>query len=144
MVRRSMRRAPPALRIAPERGMNRSFMCGSCFGRNLWPMRGIGTAMAAALLLAAVAVHGDEDHERARRAREKGDIVPLSRILAAVEAGFEGRLLEVELEDDDGRLVYEIELLTAQSNVIELTYDARTGAFLEAEGRGVEAARKRE
>jgi uncharacterized membrane protein YkoI len=84
----------------------------------------------------------DDDHERARRAVEAGEAMPLTRILERVEADFAGQLLEVELEKDDGRWVYEIELLTPQGNVIELTYDARSGALLETEGRGVAAARK--
>ena len=97
------------------------------------------------LLTAAVptaARADDDDHDAARRAREAGEIVPLSRILTEVEANYAGRMVETELEKDDGRWIYEIELLTPQGHVIELTYDAHTGKFLTAEGRGVAAARK--
>lgn len=93
--------------------------------------------------LAAPAAGDDaRDHDRARRAVEAGDALPLSRMLERVEADFTGRLVEVELEKDDGRWIYELELLTPQGHVIELTYDAKTGVLLETEGRGVAAARK--
>ncbi len=95
------------------------------------------------LLLVAAARADDGDHERARRAVEAGEILPLARILAIAEAAFEGRMVDVELEKDDGRFVYELELLTKAGHVIELTYDARTGALLETDGRGVDAARRK-
>lgn len=112
-------------------------------------MRRARTAMAATLLgllgLAILAAAGaaDDDHEAARAALQRGETMPLSRLLALVEAEFDGRLVEVELEREDGRLVYEVEILTPAGRLIELTYDARTGALLEAEGAGVEAARRR-
>jgi uncharacterized membrane protein YkoI len=137
-----MRRARHELRIRPEPDMNRSFMRRSSLDGYRSTVRWAAVILAV-ILCAAVGRADDDDHERALRAREKGEIVPLSRILTAVEAEFEGRFVEVELEKDDGRLVYEIELLTPQGNMLELSYDARTGAFIEAEGKGVEAARKR-
>lgn len=103
------------------------------------------TRLLCALLLALAVVRpaaGDDDHERARRAVAAGEALPLAQLLAIVEGQFDGRLVEVELERDDGRLVYELELRTPQGHLIELTYDARTGALLETEGRGVAAARK--
>jgi hypothetical protein len=39
--------------------------------------------------------------------------------------------------------VYALRLLTPQGAVLNLRFDAATGAFLEAEGRGLSAARKR-
>jgi len=82
------------------------------------------------------------DHDRARRAREAGEILPLTTVLTAVEREFAGKVIEVELERDDGRWVYEVELLTDGGSVLELTYDAATGRFLEGEGSGLDAARK--
>ena len=54
-----------------------------------------------------------------------------------------GEIVEVELERENGRWEYEVELLTASGTVIDLTYDAATARLLETEGAGVESARKR-
>lgn len=43
------------------------------------------------------------------------------------------RLLEAELEEDDGIYIYEIELLTADGIARELELDARDGRLLKDE-----------
>ena len=100
-------------------------------------------AVSLAALSAVAGLAAEPDHELARRARAAGEIVSLATVLTAVESTFSGDVVEVELEREDGAWIYEIELLTPAGSVIELTYDARTGALLETEGRGVEAARKK-
>ena len=97
-------------------------------------------------VLAGAAPHAqggdDDDQANARRALAAGEILTLEKILAAVERSFKGQVVEVELEREDGRWEYEIELLTSEGNVLELTYDAATARLLETEGRGVERARR--
>lgn len=73
----------------------------------------------------------ERDHERARQAREHGRYVPLQQILDDAERRESGRVIEIELDEDDDE--YEIELLRADGTVVELEYDARTGALLERE-----------
>lgn len=73
------------------------------------------------------------DHELARRAVGRGDVMPLERILALIEARYPGRILEVELEDEDGVWLYEIEILTPTGRVLEIELDPRTGAVLSLE-----------
>lgn len=95
----------------------------------------------AALLLAlalAAAPLSAADQERARVARERGGALPLATLLPAIERDLGGRMIEVELDDDGGRLVYEIELLLADGRVIELEVDARTGHWLKIEGARLE------
>ena len=46
---------------------------------------------------------------------------------------FPGRFLEAELELDDGRYIYELELVTRDRRVMELEYDAVSGELLDAE-----------
>lgn len=78
------------------------------------------------------------DQERARSARERGTTLPLAALLAAIERDLGGRMIDVELEDDGGRLVYEINLLLGDGRVIELEVDARTGHWLKLEGARLE------
>ena len=84
-------------------------------------------------LLAAPALADDDDHDRARRALQAGDILPLSDILAVAEEARPGRVIAVELERDDGAWVYELELVTPQGRLYELEIDAASGAVLEIE-----------
>ncbi|CCG08707.1 PepSY domain-containing protein [Pararhodospirillum photometricum] len=76
-----------------------------------------------------------EDHERARDAVMRGNALPLSRILRDAEAQGLGRLLEADLEDHHGRLIYELKMLDPRGQVTELRYDAATGALLRRHGR---------
>lgn len=107
------------------------------------------TAALALALAAALAPAGSvaQDppgvhHERARAARERGEVLPLERILALVERDFQGRVIEVELERDDGRLIYEIELLLPDGRVIEAEFDARSGVLVGLEGTRLETVFK--
>lgn len=102
--------------------------------------------LLTALCLAAMpaAVLPSDDHEEARRAVLRGELKPLSEILAKVEAEFAGRVLEVQLErHGNGRLVYEIELLIPEGRVLELKYDGRTGERLSIRGNPGRHERRR-
>ena len=79
---------------------------------------------------AANAAPPSRDHERARAATARGEYVALETILADAEKRQPGRVLDVELEDDDE---YEIEILRADGVVVELEYDARSGKLIELE-----------
>ncbi len=110
-------------------------------------MRAPSLVAAALLLLASVAdprpAAADDEGARARAAARNGRVVGLASVLDWIEARYHGRLLEAELdEDDDEPPVYEIEWLTPAGDVLDFEFDARTGAMLEVEGSGMEAARK--
>jgi uncharacterized membrane protein YkoI len=69
------------------------------------------------------------DHERARDARSSGQYVSLQTILYDAEVREPGRIIEVELDEEDDE--YEIEILRSDGIVVELEYDARTGELLD-------------
>jgi len=75
----------------------------------------------------------DEDHQQARRLKESGEILPLEQIIRAAKAGQSGRVIGVELENKNGRYVYEVELLNTQGEVWELYFDATTGELVKRE-----------
>ena len=83
---------------------------------------------AAVALPAGAADHHDQD--RARRALEAGEILPLQAILARVEREAPGQVIAVELERERGRWIYEIKLLGAGGSIVKLEIDARDGAVL--------------
>lgn len=90
-----------------------------------------------ALIICGPAMAG-ETHDRARRAVEDGRILPLKDILARAENAYPGQMIEAELEDANGIMVYEIKKLTPDGQVMKLHYDAATGELLRAKVRGGE------
>jgi uncharacterized membrane protein YkoI len=78
---------------------------------------------------------GREDHDdrkKIERARERGDVLPLARIVELLRTqGLKGDVLDVELEDDDGGLIYEIYLLGKDGRRREIKVDPATGRILE-------------
>ncbi len=75
----------------------------------------------------------DEDHQQARRLKDLGEILPLEQIIKAAKAKQSGRVIEIELENKDGRYLYEVELLNARGEVWELYFDATTGQLIKHE-----------
>lgn len=72
----------------------------------------------------------ERDHDRARAALLAGEVLPLGQILERVQRLHPGHMLEVELEREDGRWIYEIKLLQASGGLLELEVDARDGSVL--------------
>lgn len=73
------------------------------------------------------------DFEIARDAVAQGAFLPLGPMMARMEREFAGRVLEVELEEDDGLHVYEFEILRSDGRLIEVDVDATTGKVIEVE-----------
>ncbi len=92
---------------------------------------------AVALLLCGVSLTPlarDISQDEALRLRRAGELLPFEAVLAVVLGRYPGAsLLEVELEEEGGRYIYELELLTAGGDVRELEIDARSGAVLQDE-----------
>ena len=92
------------------------------------------TLPLALLLAATPAASRDLDQDEALRLRLDGLIQALETLLHVALARHPGaRLLEAELEEEDDRYIYEIELLTADGVARELELDARDGRILKDE-----------
>jgi len=78
-------------------------------------------------------VMADDDLEQVRKLRNTESILPLSQILKKIETTYPGTLLDVELEYEDAKLIYEIEILDADHVVQEMKVDASTGEILTTE-----------
>ena len=75
----------------------------------------------------------DDDYLEAKRLRDKGEIMSLEEILKNVRQAYPGRILEVELENEKGRVIYELEILGDDSIVREIYIDAKSGKLLSVE-----------
>lgn len=98
----------------------------------------LGLVLAVALGIGLALADDHDDHERARAALAAGEILPLGEILARLAVDFPGDVLEVELEREDGRWVYETLVLRADGAVIELYVDAASAEVMEVEGADLE------
>lgn len=72
----------------------------------------------------------DSDHELARDALQQGRVLPLRQVLDKIEREYQGQVLKIEFERDDGRYVYEIRLLQKDGRVAKLKVDAVDGRVL--------------
>jgi len=98
--------------------------------------RGLAAAIALAFLATAPAHaedHKKSDHEAARAALARHEVLPLPRILALASQKVPGDVLKVELEDEKGRLIYEVKILGQDGRVREIELDAKTGGVVKIE-----------
>lgn len=83
--------------------------------------------------LSVPAFADDIDQDEALSLTEQGVILPLQSLIADALRRFPGRFLEADLERDDGRYLYELEIVTHDRRVIELEYDAVSGVLLDVD-----------
>lgn len=74
------------------------------------------------------------DHERARRALERGEIRPLDELLQTVTSTIPGDIVDIEFENEDGVWVYEFYVIDRSGNLLEVFVDARSGDIIKIEG----------
>ncbi|BDR36255.1 hypothetical protein PDY_33030 [Photobacterium damselae subsp. damselae] len=80
----------------------------------------------------------DEDHDEVMAAVDQGLIQPYSALEAKVAKQLNGRIIKVELDEDDDEWVYELKLIDPNNHIIKVEYDARTLSIIEIKGRGLE------
>ena len=101
------------------------------------PFRTALLALAAVATVAVASASADDkkkqSHEAARQALLRKEVLPLTRILAIAAQRAPGEVIEVELEEDHGKLKYDLKILTKSGRVLELELDAKTGATLKLE-----------
>ena len=83
------------------------------------------------ILIWHAAVLADFDHDDIKHLRETGVIVSLETIYNLAQTHYSGgRILETELEEREGRYIYEVEILIPTGEVRELYYNAQNGELL--------------
>ncbi|KXX65744.1 PepSY domain-containing protein [Marichromatium gracile] len=91
--------------------------------------------LAFALLSPTICASADDDldHDKVRRLREHGQILPMEQLLEQAARLRPGQLIEAELEHRHGGYRYEIKILDADGRVHELELDAATARPLHHE-----------
>jgi len=77
-----------------------------------------------------------QDHDKARSALRRGEILPLGKVLETVARTHPGSVLEVELDREHGRWIYEVKILEDDGALRDVEVDARTGLDIEQRGSG--------
>ena len=78
--------------------------------------------------------HEEHDEDRARVAVQRGEILPLEQVLAALKGGVTGEISKVELEKEHGIWVYEFKVISPGGRMMEVSVDAKTGKLIEKKG----------
>ena len=77
----------------------------------------------------------DDDHayDRARRAVDRGEILPMAILLERLKTRIPGEMVGVDLEREDGQWIYEFKIIDTRGRLLEIYVDARTGEVLSME-----------
>jgi uncharacterized membrane protein YkoI len=73
--------------------------------------------------------YGD-NHEKLDDARRRGKIMPIELLLKLLKERLKGEIVEIELDDNEGGLYYEVYYLDSGGRRIEIYVDAATGEIL--------------
>ena len=90
------------------------------------PMLVGGVLLMWGLAMSSEGTHGPEDGLLTAK-------LSMEEAITAAKAKFPGRVLEAELEKEQGQAVYEIEISSATGVVTEITVDAQSGELLGSE-----------
>ncbi|MBT4518777.1 MAG: peptidase M4 [Halieaceae bacterium] len=64
---------------------------------------------------------------------KQGKVIPLESLMQMHGDRLQGRLIDLEVEQDEGRIIYELEIMRENSVVYEIKIDAENGEWLEEE-----------
>ncbi len=87
--------------------------------------------LAAGLMAAPLQASDRDEVDRVRAAVQAGELMPLDQVLARLSRSHPGQVLEIELEREDGRWVYEVKLLQAGGRLLKLELDGRSAAVIQ-------------
>lgn len=91
----------------------------------------IGALTAAALAAAAVYAGKNSSDDEIDNATLAKANVALDQAITAAEQHTQGKAVQAELEDENGKLVYEVEVMKG-ATAMDVKIDATTGAVLSA------------
>lgn len=79
---------------------------------------------------ALVVADREPDADTVRQWVESGKVLPLEELLTRHRAKIPGRLLDIEVEQEHGRIVYELEVVDDRGHVHKVYLDAQSGNWL--------------
>lgn len=77
----------------------------------------------------------EDDHDKARKALESGQVLSLQQILQKISKDYPAQVIEVELERKSNGWIYEIKQLSTDGSLSKLEVDAKTGIVLKQKSK---------
>lgn len=97
--------------------------------KTMWLFLAMAVGMISPVVMAEELIADAE----IRRLVQAGEILPLESILKQYPPANYGRLLDLEVEREYGRIIYELEFLDPHGTVREYEVDAKSGRLLKVE-----------
>jgi len=98
----------------------------------------------AIVLVAAGAAYGDEKEKNGKAEMAATAKVTIEQAIKTASEKVSGKIIEAELELKHNKLVWEVEVVTADKKVMEIHIDADTGVVIDIEEEKAEPKKKRE
>jgi hypothetical protein len=76
----------------------------------------------------------DDDQDDAREAKERGEAESLRKILSLTKKKYGGRVVDVRLRRQSGKLFYDIKMVGKDGTLRRLKLDAKTGVSMSGAG----------
>lgn len=91
---------------------------------------GFSLLISLVMLTGGFALSSEKGHDHSNLPQTA---ITLEQAIDAAKSEVAGRVLEAELEQEDGKAVYEVEMAGANGQIRELTVDAQSGKVLKNE-----------
>lgn len=106
-------------------------------------MRSTRRLLPAMLLVAVLPALAGDDWRSLHDDVQAGRLVSLGSVLDWLDKHYIGNVIEVELDRDDGKVIYEIEMVGPQGQVVEFEFDAASGELIGIEGVNINGMKRR-
>ncbi|HBP89861.1 MAG TPA: PepSY domain-containing protein [Nitrospirales bacterium] len=87
----------------------------------------------SALLLTSVGLANSDDGKKKIHVANLPTSVTMEEAIKTATSNFPGKVLEAELESEDGKVVYEVEIVNTAGETREIEIDAQSGKILSSE-----------
>jgi len=86
--------------------------------------------MIASLPLVMLPAESAVANQEVEHLKALGPVVSLEDVIVKAKERQPGRMIEAEVDEYHGKVIYEVDILDDQGRVWELKYDVKTGEFL--------------
>ena len=93
----------------------------------------LGGTTAFIMIACPLVTYADVDIDEIRDLRRSGQLVSLESLIVQVRNDYPGEIIEIELDDEDGQYIYEVEVIGENGSEIELEINASTGEVLKTD-----------